>query len=376
MEAYIQYFGPLEILLAAVICLVLSLVLSGLFSREFLKTVAPVYVILALAVACLLTGCFASLETVLGWRMGIVILVILLIVTFACWHCRLRLLPDPKILLTVQEKKQRLVFHLRMLAILTELVLLNVGIWLLPSAKAGAAVTLLCVAICMVFLVVARNLAFDAQKQVEALVDQKYQAELLGFMQIIRSQRHDFNFHMQAISGMIENKEYEKCDDYIHTMVHKTTAMNDILPIAHPAISAMLCSFRELAAQKGITLELEITDSLQHIPCTVYEINTVIGNLIQNAIDEVETLSEDKSWIKVLILKRGGIYTVKVTNPCDRDANDFQNCFHPGFSTKRSHEGIGLATVRRIAARYHGSAFLELGDGTVSFLAQFAGHFQ
>ncbi len=376
MEAYIQYFGPLEILLAALISLMMSAVLCGLVSKDILKTVTPVYTILAFAVGGLLTGCFASLEMVLGWRMGIALLVILLILAFACWYWQLRLLPDPKILLTVQEKKQRRGFYLRMLVILAELCLLNAGIWLLPSAKAGLSVTLLCVGICIVFLMVARNLAFDAQKQAEAMIDQKYQAELLGFMQIIRSQRHDFNFHMQAISGMIENKEYDKCDDYIHTMVRKTTAMNDILPIAHPAVSAMLCSFRELAAQKGIALELEIADNLEHIPCTVYEINTVIGNLIQNAIDEVETHSEDKSWIKVMILKRGGIYTVKVTNPCDRDPNDFQNCFHPGISTKHSHEGIGLATVSRIVARHHGSAFLEFGDGTVSFLAQFAGQFQ
>ena len=62
-------------------------------------------------------------------------------------------------------------------------------------------------------LVVARRLSFGAMERIEAMIDKQYQTELVNFMQIIRSQRHDFNFHMQAISGMIEGGRYQECRD-------------------------------------------------------------------------------------------------------------------------------------------------------------------
>lgn len=60
----------------------------------------------------------------------------------------------------------------------------------------------------------------------------------------------------------------------------------------------------------------------------------------------------------------------KVTNPCDRAADTFRDCFKPGYTTKQSHEGIGLAAVMRIITKYHGTVFPEFLDGSVSFVVQ------
>ncbi len=75
------------------------------------------------------------------------------------------------------------------------------------------------------------------------------------------------------------------------------------------------------------------------------------------------------------MLKRGGDHIIKVTNPCSQDAEAFRNCFRPGYTTKQSHEGIGLATVMRIVTRYHGVVFPEFDDGVVSFIVRLAAVF-
>ena len=214
-----------------------------------------------------------------------------------------------------------------------------------------------------------RRLAFGAVERIEALVDKQYQNDLLSFMQVIRSQRHDFNFHMRTVSALIGQKQYAACDEYVRQMVENTAVMNDMRPLHHPATSAIIHAFWEMALQRGIAFEVDISSDLAQMPCTVYETNTVIGNLLQNAIDELEQV-RSQGPIRLLILFRGGYYIIRVSNPCSKDASELQNMFQPGYSTKQSHEGLGLAAVRRIADRYDGAVFPEFGQGMIHLIVQ------
>ncbi len=209
-----------------------------------------------------------------------------------------------------------------------------------------------------------------AYERIEALVDKQYQAELLNFMQVIRSQRHDFNFHMQTVAGMIETQHYEECDQYVRDMVRHVEQLNDILPLKDPVISALVNTFREMAAGKNIRLEVQALSQLEGLPCTMYEFNSILGNLLQNAIDETEGKPPEKRWIQLAFLKRSRRHIIKVSNPCDREPAEFGSIFDVGYSTKQSHEGIGLVTVRKLAAKYGGTVYLEHDPGVVHFIVR------
>ncbi|HWR62698.1 MAG TPA: GHKL domain-containing protein, partial [Clostridia bacterium] len=196
------------------------------------------------------------------------------------------------------------------------------------------------------------------------------QQEMLGFIELIRSQRHDFNFHLQAILGMLENGNYSECKDYVNTMVKDTHETNDILPLYHPAVGAMLNNFRKLAANKGIELQILIYYNLENISSTVYETNKVLGNLIQNAIDEVEQHKEDSPRVQVMIMKRSGNCVFKVSNRINKDRDSFKNIFDSGYSTKALHEGIGLNTVQKIVSKYDGIVYTEFEDDIIHFIVQ------
>lgn len=209
-----------------------------------------------------------------------------------------------------------------------------------------------------------------AQERFEALIDRQYQQELLSFMQIIRSQRHDFSFHMQAVAGMIHRGEYDQCAQYVQRMTHQVEALNEVLPLADPVVSALLNTFAAIAAEKGVRLEFQLLDPLGEPPCTGYELNTIIGNLLQNALDETERYGEDRRWIHLLVMKRSRKYFIKVSNPCDRDPAEFEAIFMPGYTTKQTHEGIGLVTVRRLTEKYGGAVYLEHEPGVIHFVAR------
>lgn len=336
------------------------------------------YAVVAAVLTALISGVLELLRTIVG---PAVIVTASVLLAVCCWR-KIALLPDTSDVLTVTDRRQTRRFYTGTVMVLAILLLPMCWVWYLVTAlerypaSERVPIVLFTAAIVLVILFVLRQIAFDAVQRIEAIIDKQYQAELLNLMQVIRSQRHDFNFHIQAISGMIQQGKYPECGDYVRTMVKTASAMNDMLPLHDPAVSAMINSFRELASQKGIELQVAISNDLRHIPCTVYEINTVIGNLLQNAVEEVERDRTLRPWVSVLILKRGGNHIIKVTNPCSQDADAFRSCFKAGCTTKQSHEGIGLATVMRIVTKYHGTVFPEFDNGIVSFIVQLPGFFE
>lgn len=246
-------------------------------------------------------------------------------------------------------------------------------LWAMPpgsAAGAAAAQALFAAAALAGLLWSGRRSVLSAYERVETLIDKQYQAELLNFMQAIRAQRHDFNFHMQAVAGMIEGGRYEECGAYVREMVRNVERLNDVLPLDNPVIGAQVNAFRELAASRQIRLEVQALQQLEDLPCTVYEANTVLGNLLQNAIDEVEDREADGRWVKLLIMKRSRRHIIKVSNPCGKEPGDFSHIFLMGYSTKPSHEGVGLVTVRRIAEKYGGTVYLEHDPGVVHFIVK------
>ena len=202
--------------------------------------------------------------------------------------------------------------------------------------------------------------------------EQQYRQEMLSFMNVIRSQRHDYNFHVQTISGLIRQGKVDECLKYVNALEEDSAAMNAVLPVKDPAISALIHNFRIMAAREGISLFCDIQYDLSQIATNVYETNKIISNLLQNAIDEVST-HEDKSYgIYLTIIKRGEYCVIRVSNKLARvpGADELGEVFRQGYTTKQGHDGVGLSSLKTLLARYHGAIYTQLEDDVIHFIAR------
>lgn len=204
----------------------------------------------------------------------------------------------------------------------------------------------------------------------ELLSDSQHQKEILSYYNVIRSQRHDFNFHLNAIYALINDKNYLDCKRYIEDIAKDAGYINELLPLYHPIIGAMLNTFKEVANQNGIQVNYFIYDNLKSMPCSVYEMNKILGNLIQNAIDELKEKNENNPKIDVDISKERGSIIVKVTNSTSLLENEIKNIFKVGYTTKRQHEGLGLPMVQKILNKYNGIIYSEILDKEISFIVR------
>lgn len=245
------------------------------------------------------------------------------------------------------------------------------GIGCMAPAFCGSIPLLGCLGLCAGFvgglLLLALMVAYDSQSGSVM----ELQKELDGtqrFMRIVRSQRHDYNFHLHTLQTLLLQEEYTACQAYLSELVEDSISMNAILPLADPAICALVHSFDALANQAGTRLHLEIRNDLSRIVTNSYETNKILGNLLQNALEETMELGDASYGIHLSIIKRGRYCMLRVSNRV-RDIAGI-GAYQTGISSKTGHEGIGLAAAKELAGKHQGTVYSRMEGDIVHFVAK------
>jgi len=254
-------------------------------------------------------------------------------------------------------------------------LLMNVAFPLI-SASGGytaAAKIVLAMALFWAGLIIMVLLVAFSQKQEQSTQESDYHDNMTTFMNVVRSQRHDYNLHVQTVASLIAQQKWDECRGYVNALAQDTAELNAILPVKDPAIAALIGNFKALAAQRGIVLQVDLRDDMTHISTSTYETNKIIGNLLQNALDEMEQYPRQSgSRIELEIFKRGEYCLIRVSNKVF-DEKAFvlnqENIFRQGYTTKQGHDGVGLSSIRALAQQAGGDVSAWLENDTAHFVA-------
>ncbi len=197
-------------------------------------------------------------------------------------------------------------------------------------------------------------------KVVEVECTARQTAEMLSRMEdliySIRQQRHDFNHHLQAVYGFLEVGSFREARDYIRNTFSAITTHGELIKTDNHEISALLYTKIGLAEAKNIDFEVLINCSLKDIPLKSGEVNSVLGNLIDNAMEAVENDTGDRCLITVELIRKSNEFIFTVANrgnPIEPEIMD--KIFELNFSTKKDRQGLGLAIVKELVERCNGS---------------------
>jgi len=103
-----------------------------------------------------------------------------------------------------------------------------------------------------------------------------------------RKQRHDFHHQLQTIYGLLESGACERARDYINRVFSIVFKTAELISTDNLSISALLYTKTGLAETKNIKIEINVECSLKEIPLTPLEAESLLGNLIDNALEAVE----------------------------------------------------------------------------------------
>ena len=186
----------------------------------------------------------------------------------------------------------------------------------------------------------------------------------------LRAQAHEFANRLHTISGLLELEEYAEVLRYVKRLGSATQELAAAVTerIESPPLAALLIAKSSVAAERGV--RLHVADASRVGPLDeglAEDLATVVGNLVDNALDAVGPLGGGE--IDVSVREEGGEVAVEVRDSGPGVAPELvEEVFTSGFTTKAAkggYRGFGLALTRTLCVRRGGSVSVRNDDGAV-----------
>ncbi|WP_328472575.1 sensor histidine kinase [Streptomyces sp. NBC_00448] len=189
-----------------------------------------------------------------------------------------------------------------------------------------------------------------------------------GLLDALRAQDHEHANRLHTVLGLLELELYEEAVDYVAEVADtRRASAEQVADRVHvPLLSALLVGKAAIAAERGVRLRISATTWLPDRVVDPRDPVTVLGNLIDNALDA--TASE----VEVELRVEHTTLVMRVSDDGPGVPPELrERVFTEGWTTKKSPShrgrGLGLALVRRLAERYGGMARVgaRAGGGAV-----------
>lgn len=177
----------------------------------------------------------------------------------------------------------------------------------------------------------------------------------------LRSQAHEFANRLHTIIALIELGRTEEAVELASSELALSQALADRLlsAVEEPVLLALLLGKAAQAGERGIRFDVDLPERLPATGIDPRETITIVGNLIDNALDAAATTPAPA--VDVAIDTRDGCLVVAVADGGPGPAAGAR-VFDLGVTTKQATagggdhgHGIGLALVRQSVARLGGA---------------------
>jgi len=259
---------------------------------------------------------------------------------------------------------------------LQALFVIFAGYWCYVAAFGLMTVSLKAVAtICLVGGLLLTGAALYLMMEINRLLEKEYELEVnkrilqknQEMINVLRTQRHDFQNHLQVIMGLVQLGRNEGAVSYIKEVVQSFRETSSPVNIKNIDLAAFFISKQQQAEERGIRLEFDLRSDLAGLPVPAADMSRILGNLVDNAFDAVEELDNPaERLVKVSFREDEEHYTISVLNERPLIPEEIQDkVFQAGFSTKGTRgSGLGLAIVLELTEKHGGAVHLVSNEET------------
>ena len=198
----------------------------------------------------------------------------------------------------------------------------------------------------------------------QMMLEKEYFKIYSELVETLRCRQHKFANQMDAIYALCySEKNYveiiELQKQHLEEM-RKYLLPNKLLVLEKPIIIAHIYQKICKAKEENIQLHYEMTCSLKGIRIPDIYLVEIIGNLLDNAMEEVKNRNKNEK-IYLKITQENGMWYIRVSNEHEKiSRQQYMKFFKKGYSSKGKNHGMGLGYIKQVVQKYHG--VLEVGN--------------
>lgn len=184
-----------------------------------------------------------------------------------------------------------------------------------------------------------------------------------GFTQALRSQAHEAANRLHTVVSLIELGRADEAVGFATAELELAQALTDqvVAAVSEPVLAALLLGKTAQANERGVELvvspDSRLDDGLLPAELSARDLVTVLGNLIDNAVDAAQGSVGARVTVTAYASGSELVLRVSDTGP-GVDPAHADLVFQRGFSTKPAGpggRGLGLALVRQAVTRLDGT---------------------
>ena len=189
-----------------------------------------------------------------------------------------------------------------------------------------------------------------------------------GLITALRAQEHEFANRLHILSVLLTLGEHDQALGYLTEISEFSIAQAEDLRsrVGPPVVAALLLAKVTIAAEQGIRVEVTKDSHLDRPDADPHALQTIIGNLVDNAIEALGRQCGPRS-VTVHLDDHDGVRIVVADNGPGIEGPDAEQVFQDGYTTRTgdsgTRRGLGLALVHRIVRRAGGSISVTPGPG-------------
>lgn len=163
--------------------------------------------------------------------------------------------------------------------------------------------------------------------------------------------RHDFRNHLYIIAERIRRGEKEDAIAYIDKIGVSTEEAGNIIVAENEILATILTVKNMICKNKDIDFVCEI--DCEKIYIEDMDLNTVVANLLDNAIEASEKCQKGQRNISFKIVDVKQFIVMECRNTCKEKSAEKKHIFQTTKENKEEH-GYGMENIRETAEKYSG----------------------
>ncbi|MCD8231816.1 MAG: ATP-binding protein [Clostridiales bacterium] len=198
----------------------------------------------------------------------------------------------------------------------------------------------------------------NIQKEQFIMAERTRQEQLERYLLEMRQIKHDNRQHLRVMNDFIEREDYDSLKSYIKQFETSSSQNAPQMWCANHTANVLISYYAGECHTHGINFSAEVYLPEQ-LPVSDPDFCSILGNLLENALTACLAALEMNPFIRLRARTDKNQIILTLDNTCAAPPQMEGEAF---CSTKHEGMGIGTASIRSVAEKYHGSAQFRYED--------------